>query len=281
MKNICLVFLSLVNSAIMSGQYNIDSQKIIESAIYLEFRIKNKIDFGSGFVIRDETDSGDFLYLVTAKHVLGKNDSLGEFKLKDSILHMSFRNDIYAEKINTLAINVESMLDNKLIRFANGKDIAIMLLGKLVDNDLKFPVAAQHNLKLATSQKGIVTIPSSFISNLKELRLGSDVFISGFPRTIGLVESPQYDYSKPLIRKGLISGIYNKKGTIILDIPAYGGNSGGPVYAVDTNSRNFKLIGIMIQYIPYVSNSDYDNSNYAVAVSAEYIEPLLDTFREK
>jgi len=277
-----VTFISLLSSSILFGQYNIDHQKIIESAIYLEFRKQGNIEFGTGFVVRDSTESGDFLYLFTAKHVLGKVDSQGKFNLKDSTLHISFRNDIYSENLNTLVINIKSMLDSNLIRFDDEKDISIMLLGKLVDNDLKFPVAAQPDLRLAPTQKGIATIPINYIANIRDLRLGSDVFITGYPKTIGIIKSPQYDYSKPLLRKGLISGIYNKKGTIILDIPAYGGNSGGPVFALDVISRKMKLIGMLIQFIPFVSNSsDYDNSNYAVALSADYIEPLINTFRKK
>jgi len=279
-KTIILFFTSIVSCSFAFGQYNIDHQKIIESAIYLEFRKQNSVEFGTGFAIRDSTESGDFLYLVTAKHVLGKVDSRGKFNLKDRMLHMSFRNDIYQEQINTLTINAKSMLDSNLIRFDRNQDIAVILLGKLVDNDLKFPLAAQHDLKLAPSQEAIATIPISYIAGIRDLRLGSDVFITGYPKTIGIVESPQYDYSKPLLRKGLISGIYNKKGTIILDIPAFGGNSGGPVFALDAVSRKMKLIGMLIQFIPFVSNSsDYDNSNYAVALSADYIEPLINTFR--
>ncbi|TDT45194.1 trypsin-like peptidase [Maribacter spongiicola] len=276
-KLLAILFLIFLN---MNGQQSINKNKIIENSIYLEFKTNNKIEFGSGFLVRDNTAVGDFVYLVTAKHVLGTNDSNGVFNLKDNILNISYFGKVTEEKMNTVSINVGQMLNDNLIRFLDDNDVAVLIIGKIVDGKINYVTAADFKEINVYEGNSWTTIDSKRLASIEETILGLDTYIFGYPKTLGIQKSPQFDYNKPLLRKGIVAGIYKVKRTIILDCPAYGGNSGGPVYSYDSEG-NFQLVGVVSQYIPYISNNVLNNSSYSVAVSAEVIDEILNTFRPK
>ncbi|WP_321371370.1 serine protease [uncultured Draconibacterium sp.] len=279
MKRYLILTIFLFTSGYLFSQYSIDKNKIIESAMYLEFRVNNNLHFGTGFIIRDSTETGDFLYLITAKHVLGEYSKPGVFKLKDSTLYITYTGNIYSEVANEVSINVQNMLNNNLIRFSADRDIAVIFMGKIIDKRIRYPLAANLKELKVSKDNPWIMIGSNFITNLEQTRLGTDAFIFGYPKTIGLQKNPQYDYDKPLLRRGVIAGIYKEKKTIIVDCPSYGGNSGGPVYEIDTNDNRIKLVGVVSQWIPIVSEYGVNNSDYLVAVSAEIINEVINTFK--
>ena len=131
-----------------------------------------------------------------------------------------------------------------------------------------------------TTTYSVTVTSAAGCSSIDQVILGRDAFIFGYPKTIGIQKNPQFDYNKPLLRKGIISGIYKDKRTIILDCASYGGNSGGPVYSFDSKGK-IKLVGLVSQYIPHISEYGVNNSSYSVASSAEIINEILNTFRKK
>src|SRR5438552_267375 len=60
----------------------------------------------------------------------------------------------------------------------------------------------------------------------------NDVFVFGYPSSIGLKNIPQIDYDRPLLIKGIVAGKNAKANTIVLQGFVYPGNSGGPVLQV-------------------------------------------------
>ena len=107
----------------------------------------------------------------------------------------------------------------------------------------------------------------------------------GYPRSIGLEYSPQFDYDQPLLRNGIVAGTYPERGTIILDGPVYYGNSGGPVVdvvLVTPSVAKVSLIGVITEFIPF-ENKHYrmddknsiSNSGYSVCVCMDVFAKLL------
>jgi hypothetical protein len=118
----------------------------------------------------------------------------------------------------------------------------------------------------------------------------NDVFIFGFPTSIGLKAIPQIDYLRPLLRAGVIAGTNEQAKTIILDCPAYGGNSGGPVLEIEEEDfvKKFRVIGVVSQFVPVAetwrnmthgyNNTNISNSGYAIAIPMDFVLDLTAQF---
>jgi Trypsin-like peptidase domain len=135
----------------------------------------------------------------------------------------------------------------------------------------------------------LFTVNSENTKRFDEVLVGNDVFVFGYPSAIGLSSVPQLDYSRPLLRKGIVAGLNEKKRTIILDLATYGGNSGGPVLEVDRaglTTTNYRVIGLVTSFIPTMGTTpatrlptnpnDVDNSGYSVAIPIETVFEMLE-----
>jgi hypothetical protein len=144
---------------------------------------------------------------------------------------------------------------------------------------------------LERASSGLLAISVSSVHRFAEVLVGNDVYIFGYPESIGVSGIPQIDYERPLLRKGIVAGLNSKSRAIILDCAVYGGNSGGPVLQVeelDPVHRQFRLIGIVRQFVPYEENwlnlsQNYvnvtrSNSGYSVA---EPVDSLLELIGAK
>jgi hypothetical protein len=81
--------------------------------------------------------------------------------------------------------------------------------------------------------------------------VGNEVVVFGYPSLIALEDLPQIDPDRPLLRKGLASGLNPKQRTIILDGLLDSGNSGGPILAVPVGRMGaLPLVGVVREYIP-------------------------------
>jgi hypothetical protein len=122
---------------------------------------------------------------------------------------------------------------------------------------------------------------------MKDVLISNEVFILGYPNSIGMPGASQIEQDQPLLRKGIIAGVNNSNKTIILDCPVYFGNSGGLALEVEhlpNGGKNFRVIGVVSQYIPFVeqlqsvqlkyTNTNVENSGYSVAVPMDTIFEL-------
>jgi hypothetical protein len=90
------------------------------------------------------------------------------------------------------------------------------------------------------------------IKKIEDVSIGNDIFIFGYPTSLGIETHPQIDKRKPLLRKEIIAGKNINSKTIILDAPIYKGNSGGPVVEVDQVSltkTKFPIIGVVTEFM--------------------------------
>jgi hypothetical protein len=133
-------------------------------------------------------------------------------------------------------------------------------------------------------------LPVNFLVKYDQVLIGNDVFVLGFPTSIGEDNYPQFDYEQPLVKKGIIAGKNKYKRTLILDCIVHFGNSGGPVIEVLKENgifNSYKLIGIVTEFIPFVEtwtnnktnskNTTITNSNYSVVSPCDGIFDLLET----
>ncbi|MBK8516671.1 MAG: trypsin-like peptidase domain-containing protein [Saprospiraceae bacterium] len=224
-------------------------------------------------------DIGEIMFLVTAKHVLFKDEKLrGESCRLICQTRVSEDDDVKIFRTEFNELNVFH---------AKNQDIACIEIGRHVDGKLHCTkgTKVEHENKLNTT--GMYLHHCNLID---EAYVGNEVYVFGYPTSIGLKRLPQFDYNKPLVRKGIISGIYKSKETLIIDSAVYYGNSGGPVIMADPvegGDIHYKIIGIVTEFIPYeekwinpvnnLTNLYHYNSGYAVVIPVDSILSLLSS----
>ena len=110
----------------------------------------------------------------------------------------------------------------------------------------------------------------------------------GYPTSLSLVPNPKIDFQRPLLRKGIVAGENPAQHSLILDCPAYQGDSGGPILEVDPESpfeTHFKIIGVMSSFVPFAdtwinqhfgyTNTTLQNSGYSIATPMDFVLELI------
>lgn len=234
---------------------------------------------GSGFNVITK----DHLYLVTARHVL--SDNTGNL-LGKSIELVAYSDDLNDKTPTVINLNCEKLTANGNVILHPEKDVAVIKIGN-ADGNNSFQLVEGVEA-VSVSKTGIVWTNSNQLLSYDKVLISNSVYIFGYPSSIGMQNSPQFDYNRPLIRKGIVASKYEQANTIILDCPVYYGNSGGAVIQeeiLENGDRNFNIIGVVSQFVPYVENwvnnrnglvnTTILNSGYSVAVSIDTVLELL------
>ena len=268
----------------------------------LDYPVLIKLNDGSlasGFYLND--DDTRITYFITARHVLfEKNKNTNSFVLRSNRAVLVS----YPSTLKTMeAVEIELRLDsingkgNILFNFNDNDDVAIVKIGESSENS-NFVVFVKGDVIPNKIPKG-----ANFVGvNLKNTKKYADVFLSnevivfGYPTSLGIINQPQIEYDKPLLRKGIIAGKNDKKKTIILDCPIYYGNSGGPVVVVEVDEvgafkKHFSVIGVVSEFIPFeevwynlkhkYTNSSIENSGYSVVVPMDVVFDLINKSKIK
>jgi hypothetical protein len=245
---------------------------------------------GSGFRMK----VSGLNYLVSAKHVLyDRRDQL----YGTTLIVTGHSPDRSATSPFILQVD----LDKAKILTSSKFDIAAILIGrnkaldghdhttplKKLQVDLKRPTALVGESYVTSLQKGsgtAVSVDVEATGMLNSVSLASDVYLLGYPTSLGMQQNEYYDFSKPLVRKGIVAGIDEAKSTFVIDCPSYPGNSGGPVVE-HCSDGHFRVTGVVSKYIPYetkwhsnrgdVVNTDISNSGYTVCVSIDAVLSLF------
>ena len=203
----------------------------------------------TGFYYNDST----YFYLVTAKHVFfdPQTNQLNS-EIADLI---SYPRDPYKNPYNLLKCNLRLLLDSNLVQNHNRFDIAVALIGRM---ELIDSITPMVNYNIAITRPNpiaskVVQFGKQDILVSKELPVGTEVHIFGYPTSVGTNNFPQLETGQPLLRRGIVAGKNYKLNTIILDCPVYKGNSGGPVVAslIEGLNTKFRLIGVVSQFVPF------------------------------
>jgi uncharacterized protein (DUF39 family) len=134
----------------------------------------------------------------------------------------------------------------------------------------------------------ITPIGARSIDTFTNVVVGTDVYLFGYPSSIGLAAMSQLDSMRPLMRRGIVAGLnYHPTQRLVLDCPSYPGNSGGQVLekVLDGNIIQLAVIGIVTECVPFAetwenrqfgySNHTISNSGYSIAEPIDAILALL------
>jgi hypothetical protein len=116
-----------------------------------------------------------------------------------------------------------------------------------------------------------------------EVGIGDDIYVFGYPKSIGIPQNLQLDYNLPLVRKGIVAQKDNSPRNIVLDCLVFPGNSGGPVIKIDHGRPS--VVGVITQYVPIqelwantllkYTYYQVQNSGYSIAEPMDDVLDLL------
>jgi V8-like Glu-specific endopeptidase len=261
---------------------------------------------GSGFFI----NNGVSVFFVTAKHVLF-DPSSGKLR-SDKATLLSYSPDISDTKHNRLTLNLSMMSASGDVKAHPTEDVAVVKIGTISDSPplppvgpltlptpsasaaATTPTAGRFNTTPDVtvdelSATGLLSVDAQHtIKMFDKVLVGNEVVMFGYPTSLALLPNPKIDFSRPLLRKGIVAGENVPQHSIILDCPSYQGDSGGPVIEVDSSSpfqRTFSIIGVMSAFVPFAdtwknehfgySNTTLQNSGYSVITPMDFVMELL------
>lgn len=271
---ISILFLVTVNFCY--GQYSIRQDLLNRTVLII---LGN--NSGSGFLYKDSVAT----YLITAKHVLFESikDKNGKEYLKfrkDSIKVITYPNEYDKSEPYILNFDLQCLSKDGNIKYTQQRDVVVIKIGQSVQKPYDGTLYSSCLDRNGSKPSRINVFNFKQICLVDSVLIGNDVFIFGYPTSLGLVNFPQYNFFRPLLRKGALAGRDLSLKNIIIDCPSYPGNSGGPVLMFKDNSTT--LIGIVIQFIPYEDLSKKDpilsNSGYSVVEPMDIIMELITQF---
>lgn len=255
---------------------------------------------GSGFFL----NTGSAVYLVTARHVLFNETRPAQGNQPRSpqcglAALLSYSKNPKERIPNRFELNLRTLWRAGNVKPHATHDVAVIKIG--VDGPPAGPpkgtarkAAPGGMLSLepgvvvsSRAPSGILTADLDAIARMGSVLVANDIYVMGYPASIGIRRLPQIEYDVPLVRKGIVSAINRGKRTIILDCFVANGNSGGPVLEVTHEGfrNHFTIIGVVTQIIPAVetwvnrpfgySNEQIHNSGYAVAEPMDFVLQLV------
>ncbi len=284
MKLSIFLICNLISIAVF-GQESI-AEILIEKTIMIEF---DNGESGSGLIYQDGTSC----YLVTARHVILeeiKDDSSNTiyYTPKGPKVILWYYSDETEKSLpNSLEINLNGLYKKGYLKYSTTSDILICKIGETDTIGFNKIIYDSENVKKKEPRR-INLYSEVNILSFEESKLGNDIFIFGYPKALGLEGNNQYDFNRPILRRGVIAGKYVDNKTIVIDCPSFGGNSGGPVVEIlkEPFTQTAKLIGIVVNFIPLaeiwynprynIKNIELVNSGYSVIEPIDKIYDLID-----
>lgn len=231
---------------------------------------------GTGFFL----NCPSVTYLVTARHVIidPKSD-----EFHSPSLHVTARPARPAPAPNEFTFDLNALASSNRLRSNTSRDVATIELARGANGDFDFVDGVQTVRPMTVPNVGVAV---QSLVPLSDVLVGNDVYIFGYPVSLGLPNIPQLDYSRPLLRAGIIAGINDALQTIILDCPVYPGNSGGPALQVsqEGNLTTYRVFGVVTQFVPTTarilgaatSGAAIVNSGYSVVSAIDSVLALVD-----
>ena len=220
-----------------------------------------------------EPEPGFWLFLVTNRHVLcDLNVAVVRLNLDDHT-SLDFEVPLEAHGSTSVVFHPDPHVDVAIVKLHGG------------------PLDAENLQLLAFAESNLLPLRSAEAEGLSE---GDSVFVLGYP--MGLVnQKRQY----AICRTGSIARIRdffsNQSSVVLLDVPVFPGNSGGPVVLKpELRSLTGKvynsslLIGLVSSYVPYeetaVSLQTHqpritfqENSGLTLMVPVDYVDEIITT----
>lgn len=221
------------------------------------------------------------VYLVTARHVLfsepeGTNaPTLLTSKAVVKAYSGTGTTNV-SERIITLDLGI--LMSSGEIRYSTNRDVVLVRVEDC--NPTNKNLASYLPGVNFMSSVGGLTLYSG-LCVLSNVDVGADVYMFGYPISLTAPIRDKFDPAQPLLRKGIVAGINLAKQTIVVDSPAYQGNSGGPVLEVDHpqfGSTVYQMIGVVSAFVPFEEQWENKTLRYShVTISNSgytLIEPM-------
>lgn len=229
---------------------------------------------GSGFFLNTDNET----FLVTAAHVLFDRNASSPLSTKLCVT--AYTADLVHEL--KLDIDLPTSLSLKQFRVHPTTDVVVIKIAKIESGETRLSNAVTLHRK--DDAHVIIGMSASGTWLFDDVLIANDVFVFGYPNSIGAPGLPQHDHSRPLVRKGIVAGKHAGNRTVIIDCPVYQGNSGGLV--LEKRPSRVGAIGLVSSFIPFVElarslhygtvNSSIENSGYAVVIPMDFVYEAIN-----
>jgi S1-C subfamily serine protease len=228
---------------------------------------------GTGFLLRTDRN----IFLVTARHVL--YDPVTK-RLRDPMARLEAPSRNPNESVKAvLEVQLSQLEKEGNLRADAAQDVAAIRVagyaaGKSTGN-------TPGVVDKSTPVGGVVVVPHTNTLRFADVFVSNPIVVFGYPTSIGIPQVPQIDFSRPLLRSGIVAGLNGKLRTIIIDAAVNPGNSGGPVLLRSPNGA-LRIIGLVTQLVPALIDTIppgpqkvQSNSGYAVVASMDGVLDLI------
>lgn len=241
----------------------------------------------SGFYLNTATS----VYLVTAKHVLFELPS-GRLRSPQLSL-LSYPRDPKDPGRNIIAVDLAVLSQAGEVKAHAREDVAVVRIASV---DAAPPAGSSPGRSVTllpgvvvreATASGILGVALDSVKKYDEVLVANEVIVFGYPTSLGLKEIPQLDPLRPLLRGGIVAGQNPATKSLVIDCPAYPGNSGGPVVEVarEAFGAKFRVIGVVREFVPFEErwlnlphgylNRSLTNSGYAIATPMDFVLELV------
>ncbi len=239
--------------------------------------------YGSGLYLA----TASAIYLVTARHVFWKaqqdpqTKKIKAFNLISPVVNiLSYSRDSDFESADRVRVDLTILFKNNQISFSHTHDVCVFKLADIANGKLDL---VEGVTKLSPN----LNINSAHLSMIKpyaDIEIAEDLYVIGYPKALAMIPTNAFNFNKPLVRKGIVSG-KNPNRTIVIDCAVYPGNSGGPVFItekrVEQTEKGLKmsdkryLAGIVSKFVPWLNNRfkppHVENSGYGLMVAFDEV----------
>jgi hypothetical protein len=291
MRVCCLAFTALLLGS-NTGVHGASVPPVVFGVAILE--LKNDVSdrgwasAGSGFFVKGSNS----LFLISAAHVIwDTNGALLASKMV-TVTHSAPYEP--GKGLVILTTDMTAAAASGDLKRHPSRDVAALRLWEVGQESTKvLPHTRQQHDKSVGETPRVELSDINYATRFADVGVGDDVYLVGFPRSLGMSTFRQVGPTDPLLRRGIVAGKNVEAKTLITDAPVYGGNSGGPVwraYQRDVMTRSFALAGVAIQLIPFderrlqlnhgtsTTNGNWTVGAYSVVEPVDTIIELLDTF---
>lgn len=234
---------------------------------------------GSGCILQ----LSNSVYLLTAKHVLfAEPDGTNAPALLSpnaAVRAYSAAGSTNVSERN-VQLNLAQLLATGEVRFSTNRDVALVRIEECIPTNRSL-VVLLPGVTFSTPTRGLSVRPPDVLCCLTNVGVGADVFMFGYPTSLTAPMRGMFDPTQPLLRKGIVAGINLSRRTIVVDCPAYQGNSGGPVLQVEhpaLNVTSFKIIGLVSAFVPFQEEWENKTLRYSHVILSNsgytLIEPI-------
>ena len=278
LRGILIVLWCIDLLAVASGQA-VSSRLIPEDNLSYPVLIRIGTTSGSGFYLA----TGEDVFLVTAAHVVFEPDRRTLIAVQAEAL--SYAGDPKERTQAVFRLDLKALNENGSIKIDTPHDVAVVRVARVTRLGAAMTSRPMPGVVMRSVPKsGYVTAGTHTVKRFAEVLVSNEVIVFGYPSSLGVPDIPQLDYTRPLLRKGIIAGTNEALKSIVLDCPVYPGNSGGPVVEVtrDATGTRFRIIGVIIQFVPFApgdATNVLSNSGYAVAAGMDAVLDLVEAFR--